>query len=171
MDSKIQHIKELESRVINSIEKIINDDQYTLDEVLKMYFIISEYLYRQNISPIGFGVYIMTQFLKCEPGLTPTLEDIYKGLGFYKDKNLAYEKKDSNLFIIKKTPKSKSEFNNSKKESLARLKEKNKNPTICIAQSLLDKLDLTDDQLSLLQHNLNNEDVDLSDIEELWEKD
>ena len=36
---------------------------------------------------------------------------------------------------------------------------------------ILDKLDLTDDQLSLLQHNLNNEDVDLSDIEELWEKD
>ena len=57
-------------------------------------------MYRQNISPIAFGIYTMTQFLKCEPGFTPTLEDIYKGLGFYKDKNLAYEKKDSNLFII-----------------------------------------------------------------------
>jgi len=44
-------------------------------------------------------------------------------------------------------------------------------PTIRIAQSLLDKLNLTDDQLLLLQEKLNNKDVDLSDIEELWEKD
>ena len=96
-----QKVEELINRVFNSINNNYADEKYSISEVCKMHIVLSEWIYRQEVSPVGLSMQMATKFLQAFiSSEKKTLRDFLDDLGFYEEKTPNYEKKDGNILSI-----------------------------------------------------------------------